>query len=444
MDILSCRQVCKIWSNIITNKMKRMRLSRKLHFGYEDTDRIQKFVNDMRSSTNLPFDCYEFDSQFFISRNEEGFHDFLKVCTPFITCLSLKFGKHFWPMSSEEFKNTTFCSLKSLRIQCVHFETMVDRSCTSTLLSCMSPPMHPRDQSKMVLALLSNILNSAKELEKFELYLPSKHFPGDYAKLANEEFGSLIAKTLPLSVTSLKLLMEVCGRDLMELMRLKLKTLHLQFYGSEVDRDLLRQFLSSQRKTLVDVMIVDLESRHSLDHLVSFKFPKVKYLRIKGIEDVRFSFLENFSCLQKFVLITGTGFHKPPTKSGDERKCSYKTITEVELKFPIESPNLIHKLLIHMPNIKILRIQATQESNGAIEAIFQLMTGLAEFQIMFPRLCAKQQVDPIFTGLPLARCFRIREDEIRSREFQNRLLNEVRRKPGLDNLSCKLKVKYLK
>ncbi|ODM87562.1 hypothetical protein Ocin01_19120 [Orchesella cincta] len=406
--ILNCRQVCKTWYHIISNLMKRKRMVGKRIFGYGDTDRMENFLNVMRNTTNLPINEFEFDVNFFISRNELIFNEFLSVCSPFITHLSLSFGKHYsMNLMSMDFENVNFCNLKSLTFQCVYMNTM----------------QHVNKES-------------AKQLESFEFCIPSQHFDGEYAKQANARFGNLLAsEALAGTVKNLKLIMEIQQNHLAGLSRLKLQKLRMNFYGSQLNAGAIEQFLQQQAGTLVELRISDLENKFA-EHLSFPQLNKVKFLEIKGGNSSSFAFLKFFPKMETFVLRNGRNSN-PLGDSNDSKEVEaimYPTVKEVELTYPIESINLVQRIASYFPNLQVFKIQAGPDSTKAIESIFETMTDLVELQIVFPQMFSNQPLDPLFTGIPVGWCHRIKENEAYNIQDQNDVYNAVVRKPSLDNL----------
>ncbi|CAL8121938.1 unnamed protein product [Orchesella dallaii] len=434
--ILQCRQVCKTWYHTITDLMKRKRISGKLMFGYGDSDRMEKFLSIMRHTTNLPFDEFEFDVNFFIISNDSNFKEFLTVCSPFIRSLSLSFGKHYsMNLMSMNFENVHFCNLKSLTFQCVYMNTMQHFRSWSVSTSTMWVPQQSFQQAEGLFNLLTVILESAKQLESLECCIPSQHFDGEYGKHANVKFGNLLAsEKLASTLKNLKLIMEIQHSHLSGLSRLKLQKLNMNFYGSQLNTEAIEQFLQHQANTLTELRIADLENKFA-EHLCFPQLDKVKFLEIKGGDSSSFEFLKYFPNMETFVLRNSRN-SRPSNDVNveEEAEVSYVSVKEVELTYPIESINLIKKITTYFPHIQVFKIQAGPESTKAIETIFETMTELVELQIVFPKFFSNQPIDPLFTGIPLGWCHRIRENQAYSVQDQARISNKIVRNPSLDNL----------
>lgn len=427
--MLTFRQVCKSWCNIITNGMKRKGRVRQVVF--KNDDLLPSFLADMNGTANFPFDSFEFDVHFFNRRNANAFREFLNSFSHCVDSVSLKIGRQYAMDLEQVLKHAevNFDSLRVLSVECSHIYTIQDVIATKSAV--VGQTRHPRDLAHGLLKLFDTIIFSAINLEEMNLHLPFGCLNGGDGTEMNLKFANIIANGLPDTVTNLNLTMLICENNLCALARMKLQKLHLNFYGSHLTKNALEDFIHSQSKTLTDLRLIDFENELSC---FSFKdCHKVLRLTIKGES---FCSLGCFPKLQTLTLLTEKNLKRCEKERGTS-DAFFKTVSELCLKYPLGQPTMVSMPAYQFPNLMTLRIQVTPalESLRAIESVFQQVKTLEELEVTFLENFNKQPVDHILTGIPMTQCYIIGEYKMFSRQDQNRLFEDVvNRRPCLESL----------
>lgn len=432
-ELLACRLVCKSWCTMITNGIKRRNQPRQLTFGFGDTAQLRGFNLAMRGTRNLPLDRFEFTIHFFIRWHTDFFSDFLNISGPFLSSLTLTFGRQYsLDLLSINFHEFSFTSLKTLRFECSEVITM-----PGDVNSFLQLP-HPGEQAKGILNLFRAILKSTMHLSCVELKVPCRYEIGDNSIDPIDGFGQTLCENIPESVVDLRLTCQLNDQHLQMLdSKLKLRTLRLNFYGSQFSADCLKKFLHQQASTLRELKLIDFEDVYSnWNEIFPAQFSKLKVLCVKDAEFYKLHPPNPFIQLEKLALLTA----KPvwTTKTFFYQNFIFTTITEIDLRYTVENTKDIESIPYHFPHIRILRIHVMLSSNKCVEKVFEKLKCLKELQLTFTTLATRWIADPFLTGLTEEACQEIGANRLFESHEQFQILSRVPRRPCLENLPGKV------
>lgn len=347
-------------------------------------EEMPSFIDCIGASTNFPFTRIDIGTSLIKDPSHERIlANFFRSVCPWVTEITIRddWGQHLFSQGLPE--KIVFTSLEVLTI---HFIQTISKY----------------EEVRSNFEFITSIMENSPALVKLVLV----DHNGLDGKVVTFFLNSMEASGCK-EISFLDIAGQIDDEHLIKMskMGLRLKQLHMDFWGSMIDQNSLKAFLETQSLTLEEFKIADFAMTSSF--MVEFpRMKKLKTLMVKGsvLGRICISF-PNISYVNQFPVLKRLSFSNAMDEWDEFLKFGIQPVGTVEeLKLPgdfSDEDSLLHAARL-FPKIKKLEVSALL---NIVNVVYEAMPNIEELILNTKYV---DSVDDILTGLTAMECEEIR------------------------------------